>query len=479
MKKHVQAVMMVVVWALLMVSGHLIFRQVVPEQSWAYRFVYERGPIQWAIVGVAVWTGIMLYGRWRRYCRQGARFRRFLEQQSPPPDALAEVLRRASRFWQEAGPKAVRTYLDRLRSEQHEALDKYYEVVRYVIGTLPFLGLFGTVVGLTMALEQAFSQGPGNGAVEKFVAGLAVALDTTVLGMACAAPLFGCFQWLLARHHALVDQIVEYLRAQFRLEDVPDQDEAVAVLQEELGRITKRIAEEVKTFYAELAKQTKATFSELATESVDSLRTVLEQGVRQHLAEYHQTQQTAMETFTTQTTELFQEGFRQVSQTLSQRLEEILQEHRQLIHQQSEALQAEQQRFHQQQTELLQHHGQTMAERFEQAVGQMGQQLAQAFQPSFSALEQALQRTQEQWSGHLEEAVQTVVAGLRPMVAELIQQTAQNAQQFHSSLTNRLTEHMNRLEQAIHHRTPEEIVIRYRDGKYRKEIDRCHEAILV
>jgi len=484
MKKAMQQGLMVVVWAVLILTGHAIFWHTLPRDSWAYRFVYERGPVQWAIFGVAVWAAMSLYARWRRYGQQVARCRGFLHHDAPPPDALAEVFRRASRFWQEAGPKAVRTYLDRLRTEQHEALDKYYELVRYLIGTLPFLGLFGTVVGLTMALEQAFSQGAGNGAVEKFVAGLAVALDTTVLGMACAAPLFICFQWLLSRHHGLIDQIIHAVEVRFRLAELPEQDEAVAVLHEELTRVSKQIAEQAKSFYAELAKQTKATFTELATENLQTLRSLLEQGVRQHLAEHHQSQQAVLEALGTQTMEVFREGFRQVSEWLADRLERVLQEHRQGIHQQSQALQAEQQRFHQQQAELLQQHWETMAGRFDEVAARMAEDLANALAPSFSALQQSLQSWQEQWRGHLQEAVQAFVGALQPVLSDLVQQTTQNASQFHTSLINRLTEQMKRLERVFHNRTPEEIVIRYRDGQsvsgryLSQESDRCAQPIL-
>ncbi len=495
MKNFIPTVVMMVVWCTLMISGYLVGQQVLPSESWAYRFVYERGPVQWVILGVAVWSTLMLYGRWRRYCRQAAQFRSFLQQQSPPPGALGEVLRRASRFWQEAGAKAVRTYLDQLRTEQHEALDKYYDLLRYLIGALPFLGLFGTVVGLSMALEQAFSQGMGNGAVEKFVAGLAVALDTTILGMACAAPLFTCLQWLLARHHGLVDQIIGYLRKQFRLDELPpDQDELAAVLQEELGRITNHIANEAKTFYAELSRQTKSTFTELAAESLQTLQALFQQGVRQHLSEYQQAQQAAWQSFTTQTRQLFHEGFQQVSQTVADHFQQMLHEHQQMVEQHNQFLHAQLQQFHQQQHELFHQQGQMVADRLDGAVAQMADSVANCFQPTINSLgesvrhvheaiqhlEEAMRQSQQDWPGRVKEALQALPGALQPILADLVHQTAQQAQQFHSSLTNRLTEQMSRLERAIHNRTPEEIVIRYRDGQYvSKESDQCPEPILV
>ena len=119
-------------------------------------------------------------------------------------------------------------------------------------GLIPALGLFGTMLGVSNALFTAFSGGSlGPEAVERFVGGLATAMDTTLLAMACSMPLFG-FAWLLERvEHGLADDYERYVRQQCSVPDIAQKTDSTAALQAELRGLTRRIAAEAKATFAQ------------------------------------------------------------------------------------------------------------------------------------------------------------------------------------------------------------------------------------
>lgn len=101
-------------------------------------------------------------------------------------------------------------------------------LLEVVIGAAPLLGLLGTVTGLTQVFG-GFSAETGLPEPEAFVTGIALALNTTILGLAIAIPSLAAHSYLLRRVESLAARIsvgVECLTAKGRdgrLEDAAAQ----------------------------------------------------------------------------------------------------------------------------------------------------------------------------------------------------------------------------------------------------------------
>ena len=133
----------------------------------------------------------------------------------------AEVVRAAAgaaSSGNEAVEKAVQSTIDRRRLE--------YEQWLFILGTLgnnaPFIGLFGTVLGIIRAFADlaAANRGGGSSAAGYVMAGISEALVATAVGLFVAIPAvlaFNIFQRLLkrviGRSNALGNAIASGLRA--------------------------------------------------------------------------------------------------------------------------------------------------------------------------------------------------------------------------------------------------------------------------
>lgn len=96
-------------------------------------------------------------------------------------------------------------------------------LLEVVIGAAPLLGLLGTVTGLTQVFG-GFSAETGLPEPGAFVTGIALALNTTILGLAIAIPSLAAHSYLLRRVESLAARIsvgVECLTAKER-EGAPD-----------------------------------------------------------------------------------------------------------------------------------------------------------------------------------------------------------------------------------------------------------------
>ena len=91
-------------------------------------------------------------------------------------------------------------------------------LLEVVIGAAPLLGLLGTVTGLTQVFG-GFSVETGLPEPEAFIKGIALALNTTILGLAIAIPALAAHSYLLRRVESLAARIsvgVECLMAEGR-----------------------------------------------------------------------------------------------------------------------------------------------------------------------------------------------------------------------------------------------------------------------
>ena len=172
--------------------------------------------VLWLLIGLSVLSVMVMLDRWlyfgrRRMSRRFPELLRLCQGGDLPQaarlaegDAMeAEVIRvaaSASSGGQEAVEKAVASTIDRRRLE--------YEQWLFVLGTLgnnaPFIGLFGTVLGIIRAFADLASntRGAGAGNPSAVMAGISEALVATAVGLFVAIPAvlaFNIFQRLLKR----------------------------------------------------------------------------------------------------------------------------------------------------------------------------------------------------------------------------------------------------------------------------------------
>lgn len=79
-------------------------------------------------------------------------------------------------------------------------------LLEVVVGAAPLLGLLGTVTGLTRVFG-GFSVETGLPEPEAFIEGIALALNTTILGLAIAIPALAAHAYLTRRVDALAAKI--------------------------------------------------------------------------------------------------------------------------------------------------------------------------------------------------------------------------------------------------------------------------------
>jgi biopolymer transport protein ExbB/TolQ len=171
----------------------------------------------WLLVALSVLSVMVMFDRWIYFARRrmSRRFPELLRlcqngelsraARLAEGDAMeAEVVRVAESVTtggQEAVEKAVASTIDRRRLE--------YEQWLFVLGTLgnnaPFIGLFGTVLGIIRAfadLATNTSRAAGGSNPSAVMAGISEALVATAVGLFVAIPAviaFNIFQRLLKR----------------------------------------------------------------------------------------------------------------------------------------------------------------------------------------------------------------------------------------------------------------------------------------
>ncbi len=170
--------------------------------QWLYELTFERTAIQYVtlfVFSLAISLWIVRFAAYRRYMR------------------LLQIAARKQPDWRERLPElasdvhCLRNVLvshgANVASERATGLGLRYErevqgqqdVLHFLVSALPVLGLFGTVLGLSGFLHEAFAEAAsGSTAVHDFVLGLSTALDSTVLALSCSM-LLAFPVWLLDR----------------------------------------------------------------------------------------------------------------------------------------------------------------------------------------------------------------------------------------------------------------------------------------
>lgn len=91
----------------------------------------------------------------------------------------------------------LETLLDSKRQEERLQMERYLGVLGTMGNTAPFIGLFGTVVGIIKAFRDLAMSGAGGPAV--VAKGIAEALVATAGGLAVAIPAVICFNYFMRR----------------------------------------------------------------------------------------------------------------------------------------------------------------------------------------------------------------------------------------------------------------------------------------
>ena len=117
---------------------------------------------------------------------------------------MASVTGRIVGFYRERKPDAEA--LNAFARLEVSRMERGIFLLEVVIGAAPLLGLLGTVTGLTQVFG-GFSADTGMPDPAAFIKGIALALNTTILGLAIAIPALAAHAYLLRRVESLAARI--------------------------------------------------------------------------------------------------------------------------------------------------------------------------------------------------------------------------------------------------------------------------------
>jgi len=192
----------------------------------------QGGPITWITLTVLV---LMSVGSWYIF------FVKLIDQQK----IIKEGRRARTSFWQSANLREAANKLDKngayrqivddglLAQEQHTKLTDPIDQHDWMLGSLsrtqgaiasklstglaflatvgstaPFVGLFGTVVGVYGALIRIGAEGQAS--IDRVAGPLGEALIMTALGLAVAVPAVMQYNWLMRRNKAIVEELAHF-----------------------------------------------------------------------------------------------------------------------------------------------------------------------------------------------------------------------------------------------------------------------------
>jgi hypothetical protein len=213
--------------------------------------IFERGWMQFAIVGLSAWCGALLAAKLRYVRRESAAVRPELLAAEPlSPDQVPDFLAAVDARLQSCGvadpqqrlfPKRLSLALGRFKvfgsapgvadyvRQQSEAdlaaMDSSYATLRLLLWAIPVLGFIGTVVAIGSAVSgfaglignaQAIEQFSGNmkDALGVVSSGLGVAFDATLLALLMSLPAMALTSVVQQREERLHLQIEELLTDQ-------------------------------------------------------------------------------------------------------------------------------------------------------------------------------------------------------------------------------------------------------------------------
>ena len=114
--------------------------------------------------------------------------------------------------YQDKGPKAMRESMEGFLIGERQVLDRGLVVLGTLGNNAPFIGLFGTVIGIIMAFKSLSLNTAGGPAV--VMAGISEALVATAVGLMVAIPAviaFNAFNRIIKRHYANAEAVMKLL----------------------------------------------------------------------------------------------------------------------------------------------------------------------------------------------------------------------------------------------------------------------------
>ncbi len=101
------------------------------------------------------------------------------------------------------------TVMTRTRAAIENKLRSGMSFLASVASTAPFIGLFGTVIGILAALIKISAAGQAS--LDTVAGPVGEALIMTAIGLAVAVPAVLAYNWLQARNKAISDQLVSFV----------------------------------------------------------------------------------------------------------------------------------------------------------------------------------------------------------------------------------------------------------------------------
>ena len=252
--------------------------------SWAYEFFYHRRFVQWIIVWMCVHGLVDLARRVPAWLRERRGLRRWQTEGAPGAGAglVSERYERLRQLVACAAVADTRAGARRLAEEAAALLDARYAAVNVLTHLASYCGFFGTVLGLSIGLFQAFGS-QGILSVKSFGAAVSTSFDTTLSGVACTILLIMVQSLLRSREEAVLtgtDRLAGevLLRHEQELADslgVSGQALAPQNQAELYGRTVELIAGQMREMTAasqSLARQSQALLESLV-QAVGAVRT--------------------------------------------------------------------------------------------------------------------------------------------------------------------------------------------------------------
>ncbi len=205
-----------------------------------WSLIFEAGPLAWTTLLVLALFSVISWGiiaeRWRRFRRAESETNRFLDRFHQGGGLAAIQDQTAALKWSPVAEVYRAGFREislnpvgegALRGEALEAVDRMLRKSSGVqltelersLGFLattasasPFIGLFGTVVGITNAFRSIGVQGAAS--IAAYAPGIAEALVATAAGLLAAVPAVIFYNHFLARLRTM-ESLIEEFRADF------------------------------------------------------------------------------------------------------------------------------------------------------------------------------------------------------------------------------------------------------------------------
>jgi biopolymer transport protein ExbB/TolQ len=255
---------LILIAVVLVVFFHQFVRLVANPGDRLFDFFFARSFVQYLTLFTFAYTLILLSDRFVHYLHNKKELQnavKFKKDWQLHGGILAEQLKVLNETLVKNGISGVIPQIRKQQAQLKQETSRVYEAINALVCLLPALGLFGTVLGLSNSLFTAFSgNAVGSEAIRKFVGALAIALDTTVLGLACSIIAGICVRLMVRLEEVLCEYREKFLRQLLHLDKLAHSSPAVAagatnaiqpaadidVFRTELRAITNEIVSHIK-----------------------------------------------------------------------------------------------------------------------------------------------------------------------------------------------------------------------------------------